>query len=132
MTLTLTLYCSNVLIRGGVYAKREQLCPGRGKTVRLTDQKHNILDVMTAEIYKHKAYPSTKQIGLATEALVSKHACLKENGSKKGYKSWQNSLRFKMGNYRTKLFFLAVCPSMFFLSRCEGHRAEDERQTNCF
>ena len=45
-----------------------------GKTVRLTrDQKHNILDVMAAELYKQKAYPSTKQIGLAAEALVNKH-----------------------------------------------------------
>lgn len=75
-----------------------------GKTVRLTrDQKHNILAVMAAEIYKHKAYPSTKQIGMAAEALVSKNPCLKENGSKTGYEGWQNSLRFKMGNYRTKL-----------------------------
>ncbi|XP_076613244.1 uncharacterized protein LOC143336788 [Chaetodon auriga] len=77
---------------------------GEGKTFRLTrDQKHNILDVMAAEIYRHKAYPSTKQIGLAAEALVSKYPCLKEKGSKKGYEGWQNSLRFKMGNYRTKL-----------------------------
>uniref|UniRef100_A0A3B4VKR7 Reverse transcriptase domain-containing protein n=1 Tax=Seriola dumerili TaxID=41447 RepID=A0A3B4VKR7_SERDU len=75
-----------------------------GKTVWLTrNQKHNILDVLAAEIYKHKVYPSTKQIGQAAEALVSKHACLKENGSKTGYEGWQNSLRFKMGNYRTKL-----------------------------
>lgn len=37
-----------------------------GKPVRLTrDQKHNVLYVMAAEIHKHKAYPSTKQIGLA-------------------------------------------------------------------
>uniref|UniRef100_A0A673A2K9 Uncharacterized protein n=1 Tax=Sphaeramia orbicularis TaxID=375764 RepID=A0A673A2K9_9TELE len=63
-----------------------------GKTIRLTrDQKHNILDVMAAEIYKYKAYPSTQHIGLAAEALVSKHPW------------WQNSLRFKMGNYRSKL-----------------------------
>lgn len=75
-----------------------------GQTLRLSrDQKHNILDVMAAEIYKHKAYPSTKQIGEAAEALVSKHPCLKENGSKTGYEGWKNSLRFKMGNYRTKL-----------------------------
>ncbi|KAK0141201.1 Sterile alpha motif domain-containing protein 3 [Merluccius polli] len=75
-----------------------------GKTVRLTrDQKHNILDVMAGDIYKHKAYPSTKQISKAAEALVSKHLCLKENGSRTGYEGWKNSLRFKMGNYRTKL-----------------------------
>ncbi|XP_069388840.1 sterile alpha motif domain-containing protein 3-like [Paralichthys olivaceus] len=74
------------------------------KTLRLIrDQKHNILDVMAAEIYKDKAYPSTKEIVKAAEALVSKHPCLTENGSKTGYKGWKNSLRFKMGNYRTKL-----------------------------
>lgn len=56
--------------------------------MRLTRvQKLNILDVMAAEIYKHKAYPSTKQISLAAEAMVSKRPCLKENGSKKGYNS---------------------------------------------
>lgn len=41
-----------------------------GKTIKLTrDQKHNLLDVMAAEIYKHKAYPSTKQISKAAEDL---------------------------------------------------------------
>ncbi|KAI3373747.1 hypothetical protein L3Q82_022343, partial [Scortum barcoo] len=75
-----------------------------GKTAKLPrDQKHNILDVMAAEIYRHKAYPSTKQIGKAAEALVSKHPCLKEHGFRTGYDGWKNSLRFKMGNYRTKL-----------------------------
>ncbi|XP_057699041.1 sterile alpha motif domain-containing protein 3-like [Corythoichthys intestinalis] len=75
-----------------------------GKTTRLTRyQKHNILDVMAAEIYKYKAYPSTIQIAWAAEALVIKHPCLKEKGSKKGYDGWLNSLRFKMGNYRNKL-----------------------------
>ena len=75
-----------------------------GRGLRLTrDQKHNILDVMSAEIYKHKAYPSTSQIGKAAEALVRKHPCLKEQGSKTGCEGWKNSLRFKMGNYRTKL-----------------------------
>lgn len=58
---------------------------------------------MAGEIYKHKAYPSTKEIGKAAEALVSKHPCLKESGSKTGYEGWVNSLRFKMGNYITKL-----------------------------
>lgn len=76
-----------------------------GKTLTLTrDQKHNILDVMAAKIYKHKAYPSSQQIGLAAEALVLKHPCLKDKSEKsKGYECWQNSLSFKMGNYRNKL-----------------------------
>ena len=75
-----------------------------GRGLRFTrDQKHNILDVMSAEIYKHKAYPSTSQIGKAAEALVRKHPCLKEHGSRTGCEGWKNSLRFKMGNYRIKL-----------------------------
>ena len=75
-----------------------------GRGLRFTrDQKHNILDVMSAEIYKQKAYPSTSQIGKAAEALVRKHPCLKEHGSRTGCEGWKNSLRFKMGNYRTKL-----------------------------
>lgn len=88
------------------FALREGNCAfeKEGKTLRLTrDQKHNILDGMAAEIYRHKAYPSSKQIGKAADTLVSKHPCLKETGSKTGCDGWKNSLRFKMGNYRTKL-----------------------------
>ncbi|KAL7852255.1 hypothetical protein SRHO_G00180400 [Serrasalmus rhombeus] len=75
-----------------------------GKSLILTrDQKHNILEGMAAEIYKLKAYPSGEQIRKASEALVTKHPCLRERGSKTGYDGWKNSLCFKMGNYRTKL-----------------------------
>uniref|UniRef100_A0AAR2KGA4 Uncharacterized protein n=1 Tax=Pygocentrus nattereri TaxID=42514 RepID=A0AAR2KGA4_PYGNA len=75
-----------------------------GKSLILTrDQKHNILEGMAAEIYKLKAYPSGEQIRKASEALVTKHLCLRERGSKTGYDGWKNSLCFKMGNYRTKL-----------------------------
>ncbi|KAL7883026.1 hypothetical protein SRHO_G00006840 [Serrasalmus rhombeus] len=75
-----------------------------GKSLILTrDQKHNILEGMAAEIYKLKAYPSGEQIRKVSEALVTKHPCLRERGSKTGYDGWKNSLCFKMGNYRTKL-----------------------------
>lgn len=75
-----------------------------GKSLRLTrDQKHNILDVMAAEIYRYNRYPSTKQLAKAADALVSKHPCLKERACQTGFEGWKNSLRFKMGNYRTKL-----------------------------
>ncbi|KAL1269169.1 hypothetical protein QQF64_031458 [Cirrhinus molitorella] len=36
-------------------------------------------------------------------ALVKKHPCLTEPGSSTGWSGWKNSLKFKMGNYRTKL-----------------------------
>ena len=95
---TFSYEVENCLREGNSVLERE----GRG--LRLTrDQKHNLLDVMSAEIYKHKAYPSTLQIGKAAEALVRKHPCLKEHGSRTGCEGWKNSLRFKMGNYRTKL-----------------------------
>lgn len=35
--------------------------------------------------------------------LINKHPCLKEQGSPDGCSSWKHSLKFKMGNYRTKL-----------------------------
>lgn len=68
------------------------------------DQKHNILEVMAAEMYKHKAYPSAQQVGVAADTLVRKHPCLKDKSERsQGYEDWQNSLNFKMGNYRHKL-----------------------------
>lgn len=67
------------------------------------EQKHNILTVMASEIYSYKAYPNFRELGTAAEALVTKHPCLRETGSNSGYGGWTNSLRFKMGNLRTKL-----------------------------
>ncbi|KAK3540957.1 hypothetical protein QTP86_007366 [Hemibagrus guttatus] len=40
---------------------------------------------------------------MAAEALVAKHPCLKELGSKTGWNGWKNSIKFKMGNYRGKM-----------------------------
>lgn len=60
-----------------------------GKGLRLTrDQKHNILNVMAAEINQHKAYPSGSQISKAAEALVTKHPCLKEQSSSSPITIW--------------------------------------------
>ncbi|XP_024245938.1 uncharacterized protein LOC112225993 [Oncorhynchus tshawytscha] len=54
-------------------------------------------------IFNFKAYPSDRKFAKAAEALVTKHPCLKEPGSKTGCDGWKNSLKFKMGNYRQKL-----------------------------
>lgn len=63
----------HILRQGNAALERE------GTTITLTnDQKHNILEVMAAEMYKHKAYPIIPQIGLAAAALVKKHPCLKD------------------------------------------------------
>uniref|UniRef100_A0A3P8SW13 PB1 domain-containing protein n=1 Tax=Amphiprion percula TaxID=161767 RepID=A0A3P8SW13_AMPPE len=50
-----------------------------------------------------KAYPSDREVSVVAEALVTKHPCLKEPGSQTGWYGWKNSLKFKIGNYRTKL-----------------------------
>lgn len=51
-------------------------------------------------MYGFKAYPSDEEIGMAAEALVAKHHCLKEAGSETG---WKNSIKFNMGNFRNKM-----------------------------
>ncbi|KAK3511756.1 hypothetical protein QTP70_021783 [Hemibagrus guttatus] len=48
-------------------------------------------------------YLSDKEIAMAAEALVAKHPCLKQTGSKTGWNGWKNSIKFKMGNYRGKM-----------------------------
>ncbi|XP_054592953.1 uncharacterized protein [Nothobranchius furzeri] len=71
-----------------------------GKQLKLTRaQKHNILETMASVMHTFKAYPSDRDVCLAAKALVTTHPCLNEPGSY----GWKTSLKFKMGNYRTKL-----------------------------
>lgn len=67
------------------------------------DVKHEILQKLAEYIYTFKAYPSDKDFSEVAKALINKHPCLREKGSWTGYYGWKNSLKFKMGNYRTKL-----------------------------
>lgn len=67
------------------------------------DMKHTILEKLAEEMYKFEAYPNEEQINSVALALVSKHPCLQERGSPDGCSGWNHSLKFKMGNYRTKL-----------------------------
>ncbi|KAI9540436.1 hypothetical protein NQZ68_040446 [Dissostichus eleginoides] len=64
---------------------------------------HNILESMAAVMHNFKPYPSDRDVGMAAEALVTAHPCLKELGSVSGWYGWKIFLKFKMGNYRTKL-----------------------------
>lgn len=65
--------------------------------------KSDILDRLAEEIYKYLAYPTDQQFDSVAESLVKKHPCLQEPGSATGYYGWKVSLKFKMGNFRTKL-----------------------------
>uniref|UniRef100_A0A3B1JRT8 PB1 domain-containing protein n=1 Tax=Astyanax mexicanus TaxID=7994 RepID=A0A3B1JRT8_ASTMX len=75
-----------------------------GKIVKLSKgQKHDILETLAGKMHSFKAYPNDKEVSMVAEALVTKHPCLKEPGSRTGWYGWKNSLKFKMGNYRSKL-----------------------------
>lgn len=67
------------------------------------DMKHEILEKFAESMYNFKAYPSDDEFNDVASALVKKHPCLIEPGSSTGWNGWKNSLKFKMGNYRTKL-----------------------------
>uniref|UniRef100_A0A667ZMR4 PB1 domain-containing protein n=1 Tax=Myripristis murdjan TaxID=586833 RepID=A0A667ZMR4_9TELE len=75
-----------------------------GRTLRLSKgQKHDILESLANKMHSFTAYPEDKQFSVVAEALVTKHPCLTEPGSQTGWYGWKNSLKFKMGNYRSKL-----------------------------
>ncbi|KAG9266393.1 hypothetical protein AMEX_G19015 [Astyanax mexicanus] len=74
------------------------------KMLKLTRaQKHDILENMAKTMHSFKPYPGDNEIARAAEALITKHPCLTEPGSHCGWYGWKMSLKFKMGNYRTKL-----------------------------
>uniref|UniRef100_A0A3B4XI75 Uncharacterized protein n=1 Tax=Seriola lalandi dorsalis TaxID=1841481 RepID=A0A3B4XI75_SERLL len=67
------------------------------------DMKHVILERLAEAMYKYTAYPTEEHCQEVAAALIAKHPCLKEAGSPTGYCGWKNSIKFKMGNFRTKM-----------------------------
>ncbi|XP_049322989.1 uncharacterized protein LOC111197377 isoform X2 [Astyanax mexicanus] len=65
--------------------------------------KSSILDGLAEEIVKYKLYPTDSDFEEVAKALIKKHPCLKEQGSVTGCSGWKVSLKYKLGNYRTKL-----------------------------
>lgn len=64
--------------------------------------KSAILEKLAETIYGYKAYPTDMQLSQVASALVEVHPCLREpHGG--GFYGWKTSLKYKMGNYRTKL-----------------------------
>ncbi|XP_029959722.1 sterile alpha motif domain-containing protein 3-like [Salarias fasciatus] len=81
--------------------------------------KSEILDRLADTISKITAYPSKDHYESVAKALVSKHPCLSEPGSGKGWFCWVFSLRFKMGNYRQRMM-AAGCPEVVVNKRKRG------------
>lgn len=68
-----------------------------------TKLKSSILDGLIEEIVKYKVYLTDTEFSEVAEVLVTTHPCLKEPGSVTGYAGWKMSLKYKLGNYRTRL-----------------------------
>ncbi|XP_049331238.1 uncharacterized protein LOC111197562 [Astyanax mexicanus] len=74
-----------------------------GTCLKLTKElKHGILEKLAETIFEFKAYPNNNEYEQVAAALIMKHPCLTEKGSHTGWAGWKNSLKFKLGNYRTK------------------------------
>ncbi|KAL6473124.1 hypothetical protein MHYP_G00193120 [Metynnis hypsauchen] len=65
--------------------------------------KSDINQALADAIFYYTAYPTSLQILQVVEALLEKFPCLKEPGSFSGLYGWQQSLKYKMHNYRAKL-----------------------------
>ncbi|XP_049329573.1 uncharacterized protein LOC125801118 isoform X1 [Astyanax mexicanus] len=75
-----------------------------GTFLKVTKElKHDILEKLAETMYAFKAYPTKQDFETVAKALVQAHPCLAESGSPSGCDGWKNSLKFKMGNYRTKM-----------------------------
>lgn len=81
-------------LRDGSLLCKEKFFPGL---------KSNILECLAEAIFAYTPYPNDAQRCAVAEALIKEHPCLKEPGSFNGLYGWQQSLKYKAGNYRSKL-----------------------------
>ncbi|KAL6457314.1 hypothetical protein MHYP_G00342770, partial [Metynnis hypsauchen] len=86
------------LHQGNLLYLRDETC------LKVTKElKHDILEKIAETMYAFKVYPTKQDFESVAKALVQAHPCLTESGSPSGWDGWKNSLKFKMGNYRTKM-----------------------------
>lgn len=74
-----------------------------GTVLNNTWVKSEIMERLADYMYSYTAYPTGLQVAQIAEALVQKYPCLTEPGSRNGWIGWMYSLKYKMGNYRSKL-----------------------------
>ncbi|KAG9277981.1 hypothetical protein AMEX_G5761 [Astyanax mexicanus] len=91
------------------------------------DVKMEILDKLAQEIFALKAYPEKYEMESVALELVRKHPCLKEPGCGTGYDGWTTSIKYKLGNYRSKLR-QAGCNEVSVNKKREGDENVDGRR----
>ncbi|KAG7514192.1 hypothetical protein JOB18_027358 [Solea senegalensis] len=99
-------YDTELMLTSGNEAYKNNSIPLNFTSI-LTD----VLERLAESIFQYVSYPSSSQFADVAEALILKHPCLKEAGSYNGCYGWQQRLKYKMGNYRTKLRGLG-CPEL--------------------
>ncbi|KAF1389961.1 hypothetical protein PFLUV_G00053120 [Perca fluviatilis] len=100
-----------------------------GTYLKVTKElKHDILEKLAETMYAFKAYPAKEDFEAVAKALVQTHPCLKESGSSSGWNGWKNSLKFKMGNYRTKMRQLGRVDVTVNGEGRDDHNLEEARQ----
>ncbi|CAL8238231.1 unnamed protein product, partial [Merluccius merluccius] len=62
-----------------------------------------ILDKIAQAIFEIKSYPEKDELESVAAALIQKYPCLKEPFGVTGYEGWKTSIKYKLGNYRSKL-----------------------------
>ncbi|XP_077094707.1 uncharacterized protein LOC143746636 [Siphateles boraxobius] len=82
-----------------------------GFQLNFTSILPDILEKLAESIFQYVAYPTSAQLSDVIEALIQKHPCLREPGSYNGCYQWRQRLKYKMGNYRSKLRGLG-CPEL--------------------
>ncbi|KAF7653354.1 hypothetical protein LDENG_00084080 [Lucifuga dentata] len=74
-----------------------------GTVLNNTWVRSEIMEKLADCMYSYTAYPTGLQIAEVAEALVKKHPCLTEPSSRNGWIGWMYNLKYKMGNYRSRL-----------------------------
>lgn len=87
--------------------------------------RSDILEHLAEVMFSYTAYPNDGQRSAVAQALIEKHPCLKEPGSYNGCYGWQQSLKYKCGNYRTKRKALGM-PEVLIDSL--KHKDKDDRK----
>ncbi|KAF7707980.1 hypothetical protein HF521_017037, partial [Silurus meridionalis] len=90
--------------------------------------KSHILEKIAEAIFALKAYPQPEEIETVASALVLKHPCLTEPGKGKGFYGWKMSIKYKLGNYRSKLRS-AGCHEVGINRKTGGGDGEDKKNT---
>uniref|UniRef100_A0A3B1K2Q9 Sterile alpha motif domain-containing protein 3-like n=1 Tax=Astyanax mexicanus TaxID=7994 RepID=A0A3B1K2Q9_ASTMX len=92
----------------------------------------DILEKLAEAIFHYTAYPTGLQIQAVVESLINKYPCLKEPGTSfSGMYGWQQRLKYKMANYRSKMRKQVPCPELDINSLKRKSPGEKNPAKNC-